>query len=98
MDMMNQMAPQGQEAPLEGQDGYVICIYVSSDGSLSVAREAMHDGQGQPAGSIGEALKAALQIYQAESGGEDEQIQSGYSQSNGPTFSGATMDKMQWPR
>lgn len=87
--------PMDDQGGADASAGYEICIKVSADGSISVSQEPLdmaqeqsegpEDEAAQQVGSIGEALKAALQIYQQSGAptGQD-QLQAGYDQS-GPS-------------
>lgn len=98
MDMGEPSAedPGATDQPADDSQGFEICIKCTPDGAISVykepaAAEAQEQGpngepaeqQGQPANSIGEALKLALQIYQSSAAGNaEDQMQAGF---NNPT-------------
>lgn len=76
----------GAEPPMqpemEGEGGAEICIKVAADGSLSVYMEGGEgESQPQPVADIGQALKAALELYRSmpqPGGGEQEQFAAGF--------------------
>ncbi len=76
-------------APTTG-GGFVIEIYVMPDGTMSVMSKPLAEeieaegeeaGKGQPAKSFGEALKLALQLYQAGGSTGDDEFAEGYGSS-----------------
>ena len=97
MDMGQQ--PSGVQAPMPGgadaaggQDqGFELCIYCTPDGKLTVSKEPIDQQEeggeppGQPAASIGEALKMVLQMYQdaATGGAANAQMMQGFKSTAG---------------
>lgn len=65
---MDEMMPaKGKMTAEQGPEGAEICIKVSPDGGISVYMESGEGGEStpQPVPDIGQALKAALEMYRS---------------------------------